>query len=107
VLHGSVGFLFGAIKANPRWSTALMPVVFLASAIVSGIGVLVLLYLFLSWKRGRQSDYDCVRALSRALWISLMIAVRLEMLELVHIAYEAGEEWRVIKELLTTRLAVS
>lgn len=107
VLHGYVGFLFGAVKANPWWSTALMPVVFLASAIVSGIGVLVILYLFLSWKRGVKPDADCVRAMSRYLWISLMVAVTLEMLELVHMAYEAGEEWHVIKTLLTTRLAVS
>ena len=38
LLHGYVGFLFGAIKANPWWSTPLMPVIFLCSAIVSGIG---------------------------------------------------------------------
>jgi Ni/Fe-hydrogenase subunit HybB-like protein len=107
VLHGYVGFLFGAVKANPWWSTALMPVVFLASAIVSGIGVLVILYLFLSWKRGIKPDTDCVRTMSRYLWISLMVAVTLEMLELVHMAYEAGEEWHVIKALLTTRLAFS
>ncbi|MFT5327279.1 MAG: Ni/Fe-hydrogenase subunit HybB-like protein [Planctomycetaceae bacterium] len=107
VLHGYVGFLFGAVKANPWWSTALMPVVFLASAVVSGIGVLVILYLFLCWKRGVKPDTDCVRAMSRYLWVSLMVAVTLETLELVHMAYEAGEEWHVIKELLTTRLAVS
>src|SRR3972149_6015176 len=35
LLHGYVGFLFGAIKANPWWSTPLMPVIFLLSAIVS------------------------------------------------------------------------
>lgn len=107
VLHGYVGFLFGAVKANPWWSTALMPVVFLVSAIVSGIAVLTVLYLFLSWKRGAKPNTDCVRTLARYLWLSLMAAVTLELLELIHMAYEAGEEWHVIRELLTTRLATS
>ena len=29
LLHGYVGFIFGSIKANPWWSSVLMPVVFL------------------------------------------------------------------------------
>ena len=37
LLHGYVGFIFGSVKANPWWSTPLMPIVFLFSAIVSGI----------------------------------------------------------------------
>ena len=36
LLHGYVGFIFGSVKANPWWSTPLMPIVFLFSAIVSG-----------------------------------------------------------------------
>jgi Ni/Fe-hydrogenase subunit HybB-like protein len=35
LLHGYVGFIFGSIKANPWWSSVLMPIVFLFSAIVS------------------------------------------------------------------------
>jgi Ni/Fe-hydrogenase subunit HybB-like protein len=37
LLHGYVGFIFGSIKANPWWSSVLMPIVFLFSAIVSGV----------------------------------------------------------------------
>jgi Ni/Fe-hydrogenase subunit HybB-like protein len=37
LLHGYVGFIFGSIKANPWWSSPLMPIVFLFSAMVSGI----------------------------------------------------------------------
>jgi Ni/Fe-hydrogenase subunit HybB-like protein len=32
LLHGYVGFIFGSIKANPWWSSPLMPVVFIFSA---------------------------------------------------------------------------
>ena len=107
VLHGYVGFLFGAVKANPWWSTALMPVVFLVSAVVSGIAALVVLYVFICWRRGVKPDTDCVRALCRYLWISLVLVVSLEMLELGHMAYESGAEWHVLSTLLTEHLAVS
>jgi Ni/Fe-hydrogenase subunit HybB-like protein len=43
LLHGYVGFIFGSIKANPWWSSVLMPIVFLFSAIVSGIALVILL----------------------------------------------------------------
>ena len=107
VLHGYVGFLFGAIKANPWWSTALMPVIFLSSAIVSGIAALVVLYLFLCWRKSEEPDAECVRALARYLWMFLVLAVTLEGLELLQMAYESEGEWHVLRELLTKHLAVS
>ncbi|MBI1954987.1 MAG: polysulfide reductase NrfD, partial [Acidobacteria bacterium] len=45
LLHGYVGFIFGSVKANPWWSSVLIPVVFLFSAIVSGIALVLILYL--------------------------------------------------------------
>ena len=107
VLHGYVGFLFGAVKANPWWSTALMPIIFLASAVVSGIAALIAIYLFMCWRRGVVADVDCVRSLSRYLWIALIVAVSLEILELVHMAYESGAEWHVLSVLLSERLGFS
>ncbi|MCA9187646.1 MAG: NrfD/PsrC family molybdoenzyme membrane anchor subunit [Pirellulaceae bacterium] len=107
VLHGYVGFLFGAVKANPWWSTALMPVIFLVSAIVSGIAILIVLYLVVSWWRGVPADGACVRALSLYLWGALVLAVSLEILELVHMGYESSEEWHVLRSLLTEHLRFS
>ena len=42
LLHGYVGFIFGSIKANPWWSSPLMPIVFLFSAMTSGIAAVLL-----------------------------------------------------------------
>ena len=107
VLHGYVGFLFGAIKANPWWSSSLMPVIFLSSAIVSGIAVLVLLYLFLCrWSRIPPDD-ACMRSLAQLLWRFLVLAVAFESLDLLHVAYEREEEWHLIRELLATKLQFS
>lgn len=107
VLHGYVGFLFGAVKANPWWSTALMPVIFLMSAIVSGIGGLIVLYLFACWWRKVPVDLTCLRALANDLWMFLVGAVVLEMLEVVHMAYESGGEWHIIYTLITEKLRLS
>src|SRR5689334_7279658 len=54
LLHGYVGFIFGSVKANPWWSTPLMPVVFLFSAMVSGIAAVMLLYMFVNWVKDRE-----------------------------------------------------
>src|SRR3972149_6169262 len=43
LLHGYVGFIFGSVKANPAWGSVLMPIVFLMSAIVSGIALVMFL----------------------------------------------------------------
>src|SRR5512143_2053958 len=59
LLHGYVGFIFGSIKANPWWSTPLMPVVFLFSAMVSGIATVMLLYMLITWVRGQEIDMRC------------------------------------------------
>ena len=107
VLHGYVGFLFGAIKANPWWSTSLMPVIFLTSAIVSGIALLTLIYLFLCRRSRVEPDSECLRSLSRMLWMFLILAVTFECGDLLHVAYEREEEWHVIRELITTKLRFS
>src|SRR5512140_1224662 len=51
ILHGYVGFIFGSIKANPWWSTPLMPIIFLFSAMVSGVSLVMFVYMTISWFR--------------------------------------------------------
>ena len=107
ILHGYVGFLFGAIKANPWWSTSLMPVIFLASAVASGIAVLILIYLFLCRRHRIAADDACMTSLARMLWGALLVATVLESIDLLHVAYERDEDWYLIRELLTTKLRFS
>ncbi len=107
VLHGYVGFLFGAIKANPWWSTPLMPVIFLMSAIVSGIAMLVVMYVAVSLLRGKPIDHECIRSLARWLLGFLIIDLAMEGLELLNMFYEAEDTWPVISGLITERLLIS
>ncbi len=44
LVHGYTGFILAFGKARALWNTALMPILFLASAIVSGIALMILVY---------------------------------------------------------------
>ncbi len=106
-LHGYVGFIFGAIKANPWWASPLMPVIFLLSAIVSGIAMVLVCYLVVQWVKGREINGACVFALIESVWYFLIIDVTLELLELLNHAYMANEDWEILKALITTKLFTS
>ena len=104
LLHGYVGFIFGSVKANPWWSTPLMPIVFLFSAIVSGIAAVLLLYLAASLLRGREPDMRCLDQVARYLFYAFIIDFSLESLDLVHRIYEADESFGTLDFMVKTRL---
>jgi Ni/Fe-hydrogenase subunit HybB-like protein len=104
LLHGYVGFIFGSVKANPWWSTPLMPVVFIFSAIVSGIAVVLLLYMLSTALRRQTLDLNCVDTIARYLLYAFVIDFSLEMLDLVHRIYEADESFKTLDFMVHTRL---
>jgi Ni/Fe-hydrogenase subunit HybB-like protein len=107
LLHGYVGFIFGSIKANPWWSTPLMPVVFLFSAMVSGIAIVMLLYMATTRLRHQTIDMRCVDAIAQYLLYTFIIDFGLEMLDLIHRIYEADESFRSLDFMMHTRLFFS
>jgi len=107
ILHGYVGFMFGSVKANALWSTPLMPVIFLFSAMTSGIAMIIILYQILMKMTKNRIEGDCIQSLSRWLWLFAILTVTLELLEILSLGYERSEEWVVISQLLTGRLAIS
>jgi Ni/Fe-hydrogenase subunit HybB-like protein len=107
LLHGYVGFIFGSIKANPWWSTPLMPIVFLFSAIVSGIAAVMLVYMVTAWWRERRIDMECLDTVARYLFYAFVIDFSLEMLDLIHRIYEADESFRALDFMVRTRLYTS
>jgi Ni/Fe-hydrogenase subunit HybB-like protein len=107
LLHGYVGFIFGSIKANPWWSTPLMPIVFLFSAIVSGIALVLLMYMFMTWLRGKEIDTRCIDTIARYLLYAFIIDFSLELLDLIHRIYEADESFQTLDFMVHTRLYTS
>ena len=107
LLHGYVGFIFGSVKANPWWSTPLMPVVFIFSAMVSGIAVVLLIYETVTYVRKRTIDMACLDTVAKYLLYIFLIDFSLEMLDLVHRMYEASESFRTLDFMVHTQLFVS
>jgi Ni/Fe-hydrogenase subunit HybB-like protein len=107
LLHGYVGFIFGSVKANPWWSSPLMPIVFIFSAMVSGIAAVMLLYMFSTWFRRRQIDMRCLDKIAQYLLYTFIIDFSLEMLDLLQRIYEADESFRSLDFMVHTRLWMS
>ncbi len=104
LLHGYVGFIFGSIKANPWWSSVLMPVVFLFSAMVSGIALVLVLYMITTMFRWRKIDMRCLDKLAQFLFYALIVDFSLEMLDFIHRLYEAEESIEILSQMIETRL---
>lgn len=107
LLHGYVGFIFGALKSNPWWSTPLMPIIFLFSAMVSGIAMIIILYQIIMKFKGWTIDQKCLKSLCNWLWLFLIVTSVLELLEIVILSYTRTMAWEVISKLITTKLSFS
>jgi Ni/Fe-hydrogenase subunit HybB-like protein len=107
LLHGYVGFIFGSVKANPWWSSVLMPIVFLFSAIVSGIALVLVLYYVSSMFRRKATDMACMNKLASFLLYALLVDLSLEILDFVHRLYESEESIEILAELIFSRLFIS
>ena len=107
LLHGYVGFIFGSVKANPWWSSVLMPIAFLFSAIVSGIALVILLYMIITPLRGEKIDMKCLDTMSSYLFYVVIVDFSLELLDFIHRLYESGESIHILSEMVMNRLFIS
>jgi predicted membrane protein len=104
LLHGYVGFIFGSVKANPWWSSVLMPVIFLFSAIVSGIALVMLIYLIANKIRGVEQNMECLDTLGRYLLYAFILDFALEGLDVIQRTYTAEESFDILYALVHGRL---
>ena len=104
ILHGYVGFIFGSIKANPWWSTPLMPIIFLFSAMVSGIALVMFIYMAISYFRKQPVELKVLDTIGRYLFFILILDFTLEGLDQIHRIYESDESFEIIKLLVSGKL---
>jgi Ni/Fe-hydrogenase subunit HybB-like protein len=122
-LHGYAGFIFGSVKANALWMTPLMPVIFIMSAIVSGIALCMLTYILtmeirkilVSRKRTqpgmrRESteeikgvEIHVIQMTAKYLLAFLVAAISLEILDLIFRGYTALKSWDVLRSVIYDR----
>jgi Ni/Fe-hydrogenase subunit HybB-like protein len=89
------------------WSTPMMPIVFIFSAMVSGIAAVMLLYMLTSKLRGIAINMACVDTIARYLFYTFIIDFSLEMLDLLHRIYESDESFKSLDFMVHTRLFLS
>ncbi len=107
LLHGYVGFIFGSVKANPWWSSVLIPIVFLMSAIVSGIALVIFLYMMLTSIRKEQVDMKCLDTITSYLFYAVIVDFTLEALDFTHRLYESEESVKILGTLIRQKLFLS
>jgi len=107
LLHGYVGFIFGSVKANPWWGTVLMPIIFIFSAMVSGIALLMFLYLVTCWIRRVSVDMACLETIGKCLLTALVVDFSVEALDWIHRLYVADESLDVLVLLASGKLYYS
>ena len=126
-LHGYAGFIFGSVKASALWMTPLMPVIFICSAVVSGIALCIVSYaVFMEirkWAAKRGKNYLLPDALahgdaavnhghlqsvqnyevtmsSKYLLIFMVLALTLEILDMIFRGYTAVKSWDALRVVL-------
>jgi predicted membrane protein len=118
-LHGYAGFIFGSVKANALWMTPLMPVIFICSAVVSGIALCILTYVItmelrkILYARKRENDptlptndelksveKNVVIMTSKYLVMFLVLAISLELLDLIFRTYTAVKSWDILRAVI-------
>jgi predicted membrane protein len=100
LLHGYVGFIFGSVKANPWWSTVLMPIIFLFSAMVSGIALVLFVYMAVSYFRKQKINMPALDTTAKFLFYILILDFTLEGLDQIHRIYEAEESFEILSLLV-------
>jgi Ni/Fe-hydrogenase subunit HybB-like protein len=110
-VHAYTGFVFGVVKAKAIWHTALMPGYFLTSAILSGIGLLAIIYLILSAVKNKRPDADLLKSMNNmmigiilldmfwviSMWLTMLmgteaarLAVHMELRDPLYMFVEIG-----------------
>jgi predicted membrane protein len=104
LLHGYVGFIFGSVKANPWWGNVLMPIIFIMSAMVSGIALCVFNYTVLTWIRHKTLDMRCIDAMGMFLFYALVVDAAIEALDWIHRVYSAEEGFHLMQYMAREKL---
>jgi Ni/Fe-hydrogenase subunit HybB-like protein len=114
-LHGYAGFIFGSVKANALWMSPLMPVIFIMSAVVSGIALCMLTFIVIRewqafWRRRRGgldeasqikgAEVEVIDRAARYLLGFLIAAISLELLDLIFRGYTAMKSWDILRSVM-------
>ncbi|MBM4421047.1 MAG: oxidoreductase [Chloroflexi bacterium] len=106
LLHSITAWIFGLQISRTFWHSAIMAPLFIASALVSGLALVILLALLLRRFRRIEFENDLIRYLGALLAVFLVVEGFLVGSELLTAAYPGAEEAGPILRLLTGNYAL-
>jgi Ni/Fe-hydrogenase subunit HybB-like protein len=84
-----------------------MPIVFLMSAIVSGMAMVIFLYMVLTAMRNETIDMRCLDTITSYLFYAVIVDFSLEALDFIHRLYQSEESVKILGKLITHKLFMS
>jgi Ni/Fe-hydrogenase subunit HybB-like protein len=105
LFHGYIGFIFGSIKAHELWATPMMSLIFITSALVSGIAMVLLTYT-LANKDEEKVKKEIQSGLAKLLVLLIIVDLAFILAELSYHAYLQTESWPLIADIYTGPLFI-
>ena len=102
LVHGYTGFILALGKARVLWNTAIMPPIFLVSAMVSGLALMILVVIIKDFiiQRGKEPNRDLIYALGKFLVASIALDLILIGIDLSVLLTSTTEAYKAAVMLL-------
>ncbi len=107
-VHGYCGFILGFAKARHLWNTALMPILFLVSAIVSGVALVIFVTYIKDrfFSRERKVNEELIFGLAKLMGGFLLLDLFLVLSDVLILLAGSEDAIRVGWLLLTGKFAI-
>jgi len=86
-VHSVTGWIFGLMKSRPFWLSPLMAPIFLSSALVSGVALLIFVCILVKKFADFKIEQDIISDLARLLFMMIPIDIFFLMIEVLTVAY--------------------
>ncbi len=108
MVHGYTGFILALGKARVLWNTAIMPPIFLVSAMVSGLALMILVVIvkdFILWRK-KDPDRSLIYALGNFMVASILLDLILIGIDLSVLLTSTTEAYKAALMLLNGRFSL-
>lgn len=108
-VHADTGFVFGLNKGMVLWHTALMPVLFLVSALTSGIALLIVVVTVKEtfFPENKKIDPEIIFSVGNLLIFFLVLEFFLDIVDITTMLYSTHEEFEAVMLWLDGPLSFS
>ncbi len=108
LVHGYTGFILALGKARVLWNTAIMPPIFLVSAMVSGLAMMILVVMIKDYiiQRKKEPNRELIYALGKFLIASIVLDLLLIGIDLTVLLTSTTEAFEAAMMLLNGKFSL-